>query len=165
MNATATIATNVIVKKGVPIGARGHALLPAAEKMIVVPGHLRLGGRKIKGLQGTMIDGGAMMTGEVLTLIMIVAGTIAAAMKRTTGSTKGLPDTMGTAGGVEGGCRVVMVAGQAKMKGTERATDPLDGRSLAFISFLCLIFSRVSSRTAPMLARWRWHCARGLVEF
>src|ERR1700761_785198 len=147
MNATATIATNVIVKKGVPTDARGHALLPVAEKMIVVPGRLRLGGSsKIKGLQGTMIDGGAMMTGEVLTLIMIVAGTIAVAKKRTTGSTKGLPDTMGTAGGVEGGCRVVMVAGQTKMKGTERATDPLDGRSLAFISFLCLIFSRVSSR-------------------
>src|ERR1700761_3489402 len=153
MNATATIATNVIVKKGVPTDARGHALLPVAEKMIVVPGRLRLGGSsKIKGLQGTMIDGGAMMTGEVLTLIMIVAGTIAVAKKRTTGSTKGLPDTMGTAGGVEGGCRVVMVRGPNKNErdGTERATDPPDGRSLAFISFLCLIFSRVSSRTAPM---------------
>jgi hypothetical protein len=90
MNATAaTIATNAIVKKGVPTDARGHALLPVVEKMIVVPGRLRLGGSsKIKDLQGTMIDGGAMMTGEVLTLIMIVAGTIAAATKRTTGSTK-----------------------------------------------------------------------------
>src|ERR1700677_4239207 len=108
MNATATIATNVIVKKGVPTDARGHALLPVAEKTIVVPGRLRLGGStKIKGLQGTMIDGGVMMTEEVLTLIMIVAGRIAAATKRTTGTKKGLlPDTMGTAGGVEGGCRV-----------------------------------------------------------
>lgn len=170
MSATAAtaIATNVIVKKGVPTGARGHALLLVVEKMNVAPGRLRLGGiTKIKGLQGTMIDGGAMMTGEVLTLIMIVAGTIAAATKRTTGMKKGLPDTMGTAGGVEGGCRVVMVRGPNKNErdGTERATDPLDGRSLAFISFLCLLFSRVSSRTAPMLARWRWHCARGLVEF
>jgi hypothetical protein len=93
MSATATIATNVIVKKGVPTDARGHALLPVAEKMIVVPGRLRLGRiLKIKGLQGT----------------------IAAAMKRMTGTTKGLPDTMGTAGGVEGGCRVVVVRGPNK---------------------------------------------------
>jgi hypothetical protein len=130
------------VKKGVPTDARGHALLPVAEKMIVAPGRLRLGGiLKIKGLQGTMIDGGAMMTEEVLILIMIVAGTIAAAMKRTTGTTKGLPDTMGTAGGVEGGCRVVVVRGPNKMKGTERngrlipPTDEVLLSSASFASF------------------------------
>jgi hypothetical protein len=151
MNVTAMSVMTVTVKKGTRIGAIGRALLPVVEKMIVAPGRLRLGGiLKKKGLQGTMIDGEAMMTGEVLTLIMTVAGTtagtIAAAMKRTTDTRKGLPDTMGTAGGVEGGCRVVMVLGPSKKKGTERATDPPDGRSLlAFISFLCLLFSRVSS--------------------
>jgi hypothetical protein len=150
MSVTATSAMTVTAKKGTRTGVIGRALLLVAEKMIVAPGRLRLGGiLKRKGLQGTMIDGEVMMTGEVLTLIMIVAGTtagtIAAAMKRTTGTKKGLPDTMGTAGGVEGGCRVVMVRGPIKKKGTERATDPLDGRGLlAFISFLCLLFSRVS---------------------
>jgi hypothetical protein len=38
-----------------------------------------------------MVDGGAMMTKEVLILIMIVTGTIATVMKRMTGTTKGLP--------------------------------------------------------------------------
>jgi hypothetical protein len=128
MSATATIAMTVTVKKGLRSDAIGRILLPAVVKMIVAPGHLPLGGiMKIKGLQGTMTDGGAMMTGEVLTLIMIVAGTtagmIAAATKRKNGLTTGLPDTMGTAGGVEG-CRVVV---PSKMKGTERATDPPDG--------------------------------------
>jgi hypothetical protein len=131
-NVTVTIATIVTVKKGPP-GVTGPALLPVVAKMIVAPGLLLLLGgiTKIKGLQGTMIDGGAMMTGEVLTLIMIVAGTNAGtnavATKRKIDSTTGLPDTMGTAGGVEGGCRVVVVRGPSKMKGTERATDPPDG--------------------------------------
>jgi hypothetical protein len=132
MSVTATIATTVTVKKGLLSDAIGPAPLPVVAKMIVAPGHLPLGGiTKIKGLQGTMIDGEVMMTGEVLTLIMIVAGTtagtIAVAMKRKNGSRTGLPDTMGTAGGVEGGCRVVVVRGPSKMKGTERATDPPDG--------------------------------------
>jgi hypothetical protein len=39
---------------------------------------------------------------------------IAVATKRKNGLTTGLPDTMGTAGGVEGGCRVVMVRGPNK---------------------------------------------------
>jgi hypothetical protein len=44
-------------------------LLHIVEKTIIV-GHLLLRGiMKIKGLQGTMIDGEAMVTGEVLTLI------------------------------------------------------------------------------------------------
>ncbi len=130
MSATAaTIATTVTVKKGLLTDGIGRVLLPVVAKMIVAPGHLPLGGiLKIKGLQGTMIDGGAMMTGEVLTLIMIVAGTtagmIAVATKRKNASRTGLPDTMGTAGGVEGGCRVVV---PSKMKETERATDPSDG--------------------------------------
>jgi hypothetical protein len=58
-----------------------------------------------------MIDGEVMMTGEVLTLIMIVAGTTAGMIAVTISknvSTTGLPDTTGTAGGVEGGCRVVV---------------------------------------------------------
>jgi hypothetical protein len=119
MSVTATNAMTVTVKKGTRTGVIGRALLLVAEKMIVAPGRLRLGGiMKRKGLQGTMIEGEVMMTGEVLTLIMIVvgttAGTIAAAMKRTIGTKKGLPDTMGTAGGVEGGCRVVMVRGSIK---------------------------------------------------
>ena len=126
-NATVTIAMIVTVKKGPP-DVTGPALLPVVAKMIVAPGHLPLGGiSKIKGLQGTMIDGEAMMTGEVLTLIMIVAGTTAVAMKRKIDSRTGLPDTMGKAGGVEGGCRVVVVRGPSKMKGTERATGPPDG--------------------------------------
>lgn len=128
---TVTIAMIVSVKKGLP-GVTGPALLPVVAKMIVAPGHLPLGGiTKIKGLQGTMTDGEAMMTGEVLTFIMIVAGTtvgtIAVATKRKIDTRTGLPDTMGTAGGVEGGCRVVVVRGPSKMKGTERATDPPDG--------------------------------------
>ena len=130
-NVTVTIATIVTVKKGPP-GVTGPALLPVVAKMIVAPGHLPPGGiTKIKGLQGTMIDGEAMMTGEVLTLIMIVAGTNAGtnavATTRKIDTRTGLPDTMGTAGGVEGGCRVVVVRGPSKMKGTERATDPPDG--------------------------------------
>ena len=76
-NVTVTIAMIVTVKKGLP-GVTGPALLPVVAKMIVAPGLLPPGGiMKIKGLQGTMIDGEAMMTGEVLTLIMIVAGTTA----------------------------------------------------------------------------------------
>jgi hypothetical protein len=68
-----------------------------------------------------------MKTGEVLTLIMIVAGTITVALKRKYSTTTGLPDTMGTVGGIEGGCRAVMVHKPRKMKGMGRATDPLDG--------------------------------------
>jgi hypothetical protein len=129
MSATATIAMTVTVKKRLLSDAIGLILLPAVAKTIVAPGHPPPGGiLKIKGLQGTMTDGEAMMTGEVLTLIMIVAGTnagmIAVATKRKNGMMTGLPDTMGTAGGVEGGCRVVV---PSKMKGTERATDPPDG--------------------------------------
>jgi hypothetical protein len=53
-------------------------LLPIVEKMIIVLGHLLLRRIiKIKGLQGMMIDREAMMTGEVLTLIMIIIGTTA----------------------------------------------------------------------------------------
>jgi hypothetical protein len=48
------------------------------------------------------------MTGEVLTLIMIVAGmtagTITVMMKRKYSIMTGLPDTMGMVGGIEGGC-------------------------------------------------------------
>jgi hypothetical protein len=124
-----SIVTTVTAKKGLPTDVIGRVPLPVVAKMIVAPGHLPVGGiMKIKGLQGTMIDGGPMMTGEVLTLIMIVAGTtagmIAVAMKRRNVLTTGLPDTTGTVGGVEGGCRVVV---SSKMKGTERATDPPDG--------------------------------------
>ena len=171
MSATATIAmTAVTVKKGLRTDAIGRILLPAVVKMNVAPGHLPLGGiLKIKGLQGTMTDGEAMMTGEVLTLILIVAGRtagmIAVATKRKNGLTTGLPDTMGTAGGVEGGCRVVV---PCKMKGTERngrLIPPTDADFLLSSAFFASFFARISSRTAPMLARWRWHCARGLVEF
>jgi hypothetical protein len=92
--------TVTAAKKGLRSDAIGRILLPAVVKMIVAPGHLPLGGiMKIKGLQGT------------------TAGMIAVATKRKNGLTTGLPDTMGTAGGVEGGCRVVM---PSKMKGTER---------------------------------------------
>ena len=130
-NVTVTIAMIVTVKKGLLSGAIGPALLPVVAKMIVAPGLLLGGISKIEGLQGTMIDEEAMMTGEVLTLIMIVAGTTAGktavATKRRNGLTTGLPDTMGTAGGVEGGCRVVVVRRPSKIKGTERATDPPDG--------------------------------------
>jgi len=108
-NVTVTIAMIVTVKKGL-LDVTGPALLPVVAKMIVAPGHLPLGGiSKIKGLQGT------------------TAGTIAVATKRKIDSRTGLPDTMGKAGGVEGGCRVVVVRGPSKMKGTERATDPPDG--------------------------------------
>jgi len=147
MSATATIATTVTVKKGLPTDAIGRVLLPVVAKMIVAPGHLPLGGiSKIKGLQGTMIDGEAMMTGEVLTLIMIVAGTtagkIAVATKSKNVSMTGLPDTTGTAGGVEGGCRVVV---PSKMKGTERATDPPRRmRTSCFHQLSLPLFSRVS---------------------
>jgi hypothetical protein len=72
-----------------------------------------------------------MMTGEVLTLIMIIsgmtAGTITVAMKRKYSTTTALPDTMETVGGIEGRCRAVMVHRLCKMKGMGRATDPLDG--------------------------------------
>ena len=55
-----------------------------------------------------------MMTGEVLTLIVIIpgmtAGIITIAMKREN-------SMMGTAGGIEGGCRLAMVHGPSKMKG------------------------------------------------
>jgi hypothetical protein len=148
MSATAAmIASTVTVKKGLPSDAIGRGLLPVVAKMIVAPGHLPPGGiSKIKGLQGTMIDGGAMMTGEVLTLIMIVAGTnagmIAVATKSKNVSTTGLPDTTGTAGGVEGGCRVVV---PNKMKGTERATDPPRRmRTSCFHQLSLPLFSRVS---------------------
>jgi hypothetical protein len=61
-----------------------------------------------------------MMTGEVLTLIVIIAGTAATVMmKRENTTTR-------TVGGIEGGCRLVMVHGPSEMKGMERATDPLD---------------------------------------
>ena len=57
-----------------------------------------------------MINRGGMMTEEVLTLIMITTMT-----KWTTGMKKGLlPDTMGTVGGIESGCQVVMVHGPNK---------------------------------------------------
>jgi hypothetical protein len=146
MSAFATIATTVTVKIGLPSDAIGRVLLPVVAKMIVAPGHLPLGGiSKIKGLQGTMIDGGAMMTGEVLTLIMIVAGTTAGMIAVTTSknvSTTGLPDTTGTAGGVKGGCRVVV---PNKMKGTERATDPPRRmRTSCFHQLSLPLFSRVS---------------------
>ena len=148
MSATAaTIAMTVTVKKGLPSDAIGRVLLPVVAKMIVAPGHLPLGGNsKIKGLQGTMTDGEAMMTGEVLTLIMIVAGTtagmIAVATKSKNVSRTGLPDTTGTAGGVEGGCRVVV---PSKMKGTERATDPPRRmRTSCFHQLSLPLFSRVS---------------------
>jgi hypothetical protein len=48
-------------------------------------------------------------------------------LKRKYSTTTGLPDTMGTVGGIEGGCRAVMVHRPRKMKGMGRATDPLDG--------------------------------------
>ena len=71
------------------------------------------------------------MTGEVLTLIMIIAGmtvgTSTVVMKRKSSMTTGPPGTMATVGGIEGGCRLVMVHGPSKMKGMEWATDPLDG--------------------------------------
>jgi hypothetical protein len=48
------------------------------------------------------------MTGEVLTLIIIIAGmtvgTGAVTMKRKNSMITGLPDTMVTVGGIEGGC-------------------------------------------------------------
>jgi hypothetical protein len=72
-----------------------------------------------------------MMTGEVLTLIMIVAemtaGTITVTMKRKYSTTTGLPDTIGMVGGIEGGCQAVMVHRPCKMKGMGWATDPLNG--------------------------------------
>jgi len=72
-----------------------------------------------------------MMTGEVLTLIMIVvgttAGTITIAMKRKYSTMTGLSDTIGTVGGIEGRCRVVMVHRPHKMKGMGQVTDPLNG--------------------------------------
>jgi hypothetical protein len=78
------------------------------------------------------------MTGEVLTLIIIIAGTTvgtgAVAMKRKNSMMTGLPDTMATVGGIEGGCRLVMVHGPSKMKGMERATDPLDGDEVSLFS-------------------------------
>jgi hypothetical protein len=145
MSVTATIATTVTVKKGLPDAAIGRALLPVVAKTIIAPGRLPLGGiLKIEGLQGTMIDGEAMMTGEVLTLIMIVAGTtagkIAVVTKRMNGSTTGLPDTMGTAGGVEGGFRVVVVRGTSKRDGT----GDWSPRRMRSSCFHQLLFSRVS---------------------
>ena len=168
MSATAaTIATTVTVKKGLPTDAIGRVLLPVVAKMIVAPGHLPAGGiSKIKGLQGTMIDGEVMMTGEVLTLIMIVVGTtagmIAVATKSKNVSRTGLPDTTGTAGGVEGGCRVVVPSKKGR---NGRLIPPTDEDFLLSSAFFASFFARISSRTAPMLARWPWHCARGLVEF
>jgi hypothetical protein len=126
MNATAaTIATTVTEKKGLPSGAIGRVLLPVVAKMIVAPGHLPLGGiSKIKGLQGT------------------TAGMIAVATKSKNVSMTGLPDTTGTAGGVEGGCRVVV---PSKMKGTERATGPPRRmRTSCFHQLSLPLFSRVS---------------------
>jgi len=62
-----------------------------------------------------------MMAGEVLTLIVIIAGTpggtITVAMKREN-------STMGTVGGIEGGCRLVMVHGPSEMKGWNRRLVP-----------------------------------------
>jgi hypothetical protein len=146
MSVTATIAMTVTVKKGLSDAAIGRALLPVVAKTIIAPGRLPpLGGiLKIEGLQGTMIDGEAMMTGEVLTLIMIVAGTtagtIAVVTKRMNGSTTGLPDTMGTAGGVEGGFRVVVVRGTSKRDGT----GDWSPRRMRSSCFHQLLFSRVS---------------------
>jgi hypothetical protein len=72
-----------------------------------------------------------MMTGEVLTLIMIVAGTTAGTititMKRKYSMTTGLSDTMGMVGGIEGRCRAVIVHRPCKMKGMGWVTDPLNG--------------------------------------
>ena len=72
-----------------------------------------------------------MMTGEVLTLIMIVAGitagTITVMIQRKYSIMAGLPDTIGMVGGIEGGCRAVMVHRPRKMKGMGWATDPLNG--------------------------------------
>jgi hypothetical protein len=124
MSAFATIATTVTVKIGLPSDAIGRVLLPVVAKMIVAPGHLPLGGiSKIKGLQGT------------------TAGMIAVTTSKNV-STTGLPDTTGTAGGVKGGCRVVV---PSKMKGTERATGPPRRmRTSCFHQLSLPLFSRVS---------------------
>ena len=79
------------------------------------------------------------MTGEVLTLIIIIAGMTvgtgaAVAMKRKNSMIIGLPDTMATVGGIEGRCQLVMVHGPSKMKGMECATDPLDGDEVSLFS-------------------------------
>ena len=64
-----------------------------------------------------------MMTGEVLTLIVIILGTtigtITVVMKREN-------SMMGMVGGIEGGCQLAMVHRPSKMKGMEWMTDPLD---------------------------------------
>jgi hypothetical protein len=158
-NVTVTIAMIVTVKKGPP-DVTGPALLPVVAKMIVAPGHLPLGGiTKIKGLQGTMIDGEAMMTGEVLTLIMTAAGTNAGtnavATKRKIDTTTGLPDTMGKAGGVEGGCRVVVVRGPSKIKGRNgRLIPPTDEdfllSSASFASFFRAYLQSNCSHVSPL---------------
>jgi len=60
------------------------------------------------------------MTGEVLTLIVIIAGMAATvAIKREN-------SMMGMVGGIEGRCQLVMVHRPSKMKGMEWVTDPLD---------------------------------------
>jgi hypothetical protein len=80
------------------------------------------------------------MTGEVLTLIVIIAGMAATvAIKREN-------SMMGMVGGIEGRCQLVMVHRPSKMKGMEWVTDPLDRwmlnidealmRLLAFIASL-----------------------------
>ncbi|THH19477.1 hypothetical protein EW146_g1700 [Bondarzewia mesenterica] len=86
----ATIAMSALIAKTGLTAVTDPALLPAAMTWMIAapPGRLRRGGIMMKeDLQGTMIGGGViMMTEEALTLIMIAAGTIDDATKRTTGS-------------------------------------------------------------------------------
>ena len=77
---TATEMTGTVrIVTGTTAATAGNALgrlLAVVKSMIVGPPGLHLrGGMMIEGLQGTMIGGVAMMTGEALTLTMTAAGT------------------------------------------------------------------------------------------
>ena len=88
----ATTVTGMIVTK-MTVATAGNALgrrLAALKPTIVAPGlHLPGGIWKIKGLQGTMIGGVAMMTEGALILPMTVAGTLKTGAGTTVDGTRG----------------------------------------------------------------------------
>ena len=106
---TGTTAPGKIVT-GMTAATAGNAPgrpLAAPKPMIAAPGlHLPGGIWKIKGLQGTMIGGVAMMTEEALILTMTAAGTIPTDVGMTAAVTRGKIATMkgrGTPTGITDG--------------------------------------------------------------
>lgn len=94
-----TIATRAMTVVGMIehltlVNAQGR-LLAGLTQMIVAPGRPLPRGMMIGGLQGTMIDEDHMIYGEVLTLILIAAGTNVGVTTRTNATMTGHPEPTG----------------------------------------------------------------------